>query len=157
MNDTVTPPQEARSTDQAPPTHDSNGSFAPGNNANPTGAGGFGDNPENINAGGRPKNQDSFTYWMNFFKSMIEEEFRDWQKNNPPSKRTVAASLAFARVVGAQKDLGQFKEVADRTEGKAPQTMIHTGGFFTNKKLVIEVVNADTAKPETEASDIPSQ
>ena len=37
------------------PNKDSNGKFVAGNNANPEGKGGFGDNPDNINTEGRAK------------------------------------------------------------------------------------------------------
>ena len=144
-NDNI-PPQEPNTTEQV------DNPIVP----NPTGTGGFGDNPENINAGGRPKNQESFTYWMNYFKSMTTSEFKQWEKNTPEKDRTVAASLAFVRVHNARTELNEFKEVADRTEGKAPQTMIHTGGFFTKTKLKIEVVNASQIEPEAEPSDTTS-
>lgn len=90
---------------------------------NPTGKGGFGDNPQNINAGGRPKNQESFTYWYNYFKNMTVTEFMSWEQDNPEAERTVAASLAYARMVSARKDLKAFQEIADRTEGKARQSV----------------------------------
>ena len=90
---------------------------------NPTGKGGFGDNPENINYGGRPKNEDSFTYWLNFFKSLTVEEFKSWERDIPEEDRTVVASIAYARMNAARSSLKEFKEVADRTEGKAPQSL----------------------------------
>jgi len=101
-----------------------NGRFEPGNNANPTGIGGFADNPQNINYGGRPKNQESFTYWLNFFKGLTVAEFNEWGKNKDDI--SVAANLAYIRIQNAKESLHEFKEVADRTEGKAPQTIDFT-------------------------------
>lgn len=88
---------------------------------NPSGKGGFADNPQNINAGGRPKNQESFSYWLNYFKNMTVKDFLNWLKDNPESERSVASELAYTRVFNARTDLPEFKEVADRTEGKASQ------------------------------------
>lgn len=90
-------------------------------NRNPEGKGGLGDHPENINAGGRPKNQESFTYWMNHFKNMPVKEFLVWEKVTPEESRSVAADLAYNRVFNARKHLDEFKEVADRTEGRSKQ------------------------------------
>lgn len=128
------------------------GQVVPGAVLNPNANGGFQENPQNINYGGRPKNQESFTYWMNFFKNMTVDEFKLWEKTNPESTQTVAASLAYARVFAARSDLSEFKEVADRTEGRAPQTIIHEGGFFAQNKLeIVEVANDTEIEPEAEA------
>lgn len=90
---------------------------------NPTGKGGFGDNPENINAGGRPKNAESFAYWYRQFKNMTVNELKRWQQNNPGDTRTVAADLAFVRIYNARNDLKEFQEVANRSEGMPKQTV----------------------------------
>lgn len=97
-------------------------------NRNPNGKGGFGDNPENINLGGRPKNAESFAYWYMTFKNMTVSEMEAWQKSNPKDKRTVAADLSWRRVFNAQTDLKEFQEVADRSEGKPTQRVEHGGG-----------------------------
>ena len=96
-------------------------------NTNPTGKGGFRDHPELINARGRPKNQESFTYWMNFFKNLTRVEFLKWLNAHPG--RTVAADLAYVRVKKARDNLKEFHEVANRTEGMPSQrTDVTTGG-----------------------------
>jgi len=128
---------------------DEKGLFLPGNKANPTGKGGFSENPQNINPGGRTKNQQSFSYWMNYFKNLTNEEFKAWGKL-PDGSKYVAASLAYERVKNSQKEIQEFKEVADRTEGKAPQTITHKGGFFSTDKIeVVEVSNDIQEKQET--------
>jgi hypothetical protein len=88
---------------------------------NPSGKGGFGDNPDHINPGGRPKNQESFTYWMNHFKNMPVKDFLAWIESTPEETRSIASDLAWNRVFAARKDLNEFKEVADRTEGRSRQ------------------------------------
>lgn len=114
-------------------------------NHNPTGKGGLGDHPEHINFGGRPKNQESFTYWLNYFKNLSVLEFRDWLKANPEKNRSVAANLAYARMVNSLADLAEFKEVADRTEGKARQPV--SGDLDLNlnfnklESVVDEIIN----------------
>lgn len=90
---------------------------------NKDGAGGFKDHPEHINAGGRPKNQESFTYWMNYFKNLSTKEFLSWEKNNPEENRNVAADLVYARMIKARSELREFQEVANRTEGMPRQVI----------------------------------
>lgn len=90
---------------------------------NPEGKGGFKDHPENINVGGRPKNQESFAYWMNYFKNLSTKEFLKWEKENPDSTRNVAADLVYARMIKARNDLREFQEIANRTEGMPRQTI----------------------------------
>lgn len=100
-------------------THDSNG-IKKGVKLNPEGKGGFGDNPQN-RSDGRWSKDNSFSYWMNFFKSKTVKEFKEYEKVKPEDERTVAESLAYARVAKSRNDLQEFKEVADRTEGKSMQ------------------------------------
>ena len=118
---------------------------------NPTGKGGFGDNPSSINPGGRPKNVNSFAHWYRTFKDMSVKEFRAWEKDNPEEERSVVASLAYGMVAKARTDLKSFQEVADRSEGKAPQTLIHEGGLFQEKALrILEADENDNSEQETE-------
>lgn len=84
---------------------------------NPTGKGGFEDHPENRNNGGRYPRSESFTYWMEYFKAMSVSQFLEWEKLIPDTERTVAQDLAYRRVFNSRKNLKEFKEVANRTEG----------------------------------------
>lgn len=115
-------------------------------NRNPDGKGGFGDNPQNINAGGRPKNAESFAYWYRQFKEMTVAQLESWQDNNPRETRTVASDLAFTRIINAKKDLKEFQEIADRSEGKAVQTMKHEGDLITGIK--VEIVNGTESESD---------
>ena len=125
-------------------------------NRNPNGKGGFGDNPENINVGGRPKNQESFTYWLNYFKGMSVKEFIRWPKNVSEEDRSMASELAYARMFGAINDLNNFKVIADRTEGYPKQaieyegTMDHILTFHEVVKLIDENVRASEDNDEVE-------
>jgi hypothetical protein len=100
---------------------------AKGNINNPTGKGGFVDNPQN-KADGRWKKEDSFSYCLNYFKSLSVEQFLKWGKNTPKKKRTVAMDLAYNRVFNAREDLKEFQEVANRTEGKPVQPLANPDG-----------------------------
>jgi len=104
---------------------------------NPTGKGGFGEHPQNANPGGRPKNQESFSYWLNYFKNISITEFLNWPVNNPEETRTVAAELAYNRMFNARKDLAEFKEVANRTEGMPMQTADITSAGERLEQLII--------------------
>lgn len=108
---------------------------------NPTGKGGFGENPQN-RSDGRWKKEDSFTYNMNMFKAMTVLEFEKWQKGNPKNKRTMAQQMAFNRVHKAINNLADFKEVADRTEGKAQSSMdITSNGETMPSSIQVEFIN----------------
>ena len=100
---------------------------------NKEGVGGFGDNPQNINKGGRPKNQQSISYWMKQFLNMSQEEFKEWDENGKP----MAAILARTAVINSKVELPERKEVADRTEGRAKQTIEHGGEVIENVRVRI--------------------
>ena len=118
---------------------------------NPTGKGGFGDNPSSINAGGRPKNVNSFAHWYRVFKEMTVKDFLEWETKNPEETRNVVATVAYQKVKDAKTDLKSLQEVADRSEGKAPQTLIHEGGIFQEKALrILEADDNDNSEQETE-------
>lgn len=91
---------------------------------NPTGKGGFADHPENRSDGHWDKNN-SFSYWMNFFKQLGTKQFLSWEKDNP--EHTMAASLAYAHVFKARFDLKEFEVVANRTEGM-PKSSLELSG-----------------------------
>ena len=88
---------------------------------NPDGKGGFGEHPENINAGGRLKNQERYGYWLAFFKNLTIEEFKKYKSEHPDM--SMAALAAYARIAKTIDQLDEFKEVANRTEGMPKQTI----------------------------------
>ena len=83
---------------------------------NPSGKGGFGEHPE-LRSNGRWSKENSFTYWMNYFKSLSVEEFKKYEDKKSEKERTMAEMLAYARVFKARSDLKEFEVVANRTEG----------------------------------------
>jgi hypothetical protein len=97
------------------------------NPPNPTGKGGFQDHPELISRDGRPKNAQSFSYWMNFFKTLSKEDFDNYEKNKSDKDTTMAESLAYERVKRSRPNLKEFQEVANRTEGM-PKISVETSG-----------------------------
>ncbi len=122
---------------------------------NPEGKGGFGDHPENINPGGRPKNQESITYWYKFFLNLSFDEFEKWEALNP--ERPMAAVIAYEGIKASKGKLDDRKEVADRTEGKPRQFIDVDANVrttdLTNKELakgIKEIVEEDgTDNPTT--------
>ena len=85
---------------------------------NPSGKGGFGDNPENRSSGHWDKEQ-SISYWYNKLLRMTDEEYDKWQ----PANR--AQRIAHQRIVqatgGDELALKNTKEITDRTEGRPKQ------------------------------------
>ena len=97
---------------------------------NPTGKGGFGDNPGNRNSGTWNK-EDSIGYQYNKLIRMTVKEIKTWLQDNPDETRTLAQDMAYNAVLQARKDLAYLKEVTDRTEGKATQGIDHTSNGNT--------------------------
>lgn len=124
---------------------DASGKFLPSSIANPTGKGGLGDNPQNINEGGRPKNQQRFGYWLQFFKNMTNEEFINYAKVRGQSQMFVAELIAYERVLNARNNLKEYKDLADRTEGRAVQSI-----DLTSKGEKITAVQVEIIKRNNE-------
>lgn len=97
---------------------------------NPTGKGGFADNPQNRNPGGWKK-ENTISYQYNRFLNMTTAELQEWASTTPETERTIAMNLAYNRIIEAKKSLPDIKEITDRTEGKAPQSMDLTSGGET--------------------------
>ena len=104
---------------------------------NPTGKGGFKDNPQNISRDGRPKNEQRFGYWLQFFKNLTTEEFINYTEERPEAQMYMAESIAYERVRKSKKNLPEYKEVADRTEGRAKQTFEHEGQIVESVSIRI--------------------
>ena len=83
---------------------------------------GFNVNPQN-RSDGRWKKEDSISYNYNKFLAMSEEGFADYKPE------TKAQRIAYNRIKASEDSLNDAKEVTDRTEGKAQQTVdVTTGG-----------------------------
>ena len=117
-------------------------------NRNPTGKGGFGDHPENRNPGGW-KPEYTFSYQYRRFMNMTVEEFKAWKDLTADKDKTMVEELAYVAVLKARSDIRDRQEITDRTEGKAPQTVVVDGGFFSKDKLKVEVVDEQRDTTET--------
>jgi hypothetical protein len=110
---------------------------------NPNGKGGFGDNPQNRNDG-RWKKENSISYQYHRFLAMDPIE---WpiviEKEKSEGIWTVAMDLAYRRVLAAKDSLADVKEITDRTEGKAPQSIDLTSQGNELKTALVEFVGGD--------------
>lgn len=132
---------------------DSFGRFLPGKSGNPSGKGGLADNPENINFGGRPKNEQRFGYWLQFFKDMTNAEFIKYPKTRNEDDMYVAEVIAYERVLNSRKNLKEYKDLADRTEGRAVQSLDLTTKGEKLTGIQVEIItNRDEVKTESNDS-----
>jgi hypothetical protein len=99
----------------------------PDMNLNPTGKGGFGDNPQN-RSDGRWNKEGSISYNYNKLMRMTPEDFETFEPT------TYAEKIAKQRVKDAVSSLNDAKEITDRTEGKAPQFIENSG----EQKITVE-------------------
>ena len=104
-----------------------------------------GENPYNFKIktpkGGYWSSEDSISFQYKYLIKKTIDEFKRWMKENPGKERTIAQELAYQAVTQARKDLAYLKEVTDRTEGRASQSIDMTSGGkpiplldFTEKK-----------------------
>jgi len=101
-------------------------------NRNPKGKGGFGDNPQNRSDGGWKKEM-VFSYQYRRFMNMSLNELNDWRGLADMDKKVVE-ELAYQAVMRAKASLPDVKEITDRTEGKAKESIdITTDGESLNK------------------------
>ena len=119
---------------------------------NPTGKGGFGDNPKN-RSDGRWSKENSFSYWYNYFKNLSVEEFKA-EADIPDKDKSVARELAYRRVINARTDIKEFQEVANRSEGMPKQSIDHTSqGTHINPYRELTDDELDQRIKETEGSE----
>jgi len=81
---------------------------------NPSGKGGFAENPQNRSNGTWSKDT-SISYWYNFLIRLDIEYFEAFKI------KTMAQQLAYNSIIEAKAELGYLKEVTDRTDGKSIQ------------------------------------
>lgn len=93
-----------------------------GSKHNPTGKGGFGENPQNRNDG-RWARESSVSYQYNYLIRLSISDFKLWATEHPETERTMAQQLAYEAIKRAEGDLPYLKEITDRTEGKPYQSI----------------------------------
>ncbi|OGH20025.1 MAG: hypothetical protein A3D74_01380 [Candidatus Levybacteria bacterium RIFCSPHIGHO2_02_FULL_37_13] len=123
------------------------------NNNNPTGKGGFQERPEDINKSGYWSPENSQSYCLRFFLKMNEKEFKEWGQKNPPDKRTIAQVLAYERITFARKELADYREIVDRTEGKAKMPIEQSGEVSNKIQQVEKIIDDLLAEEHSEKPD----
>lgn len=115
-------------------------------NRNPTGKGGFRDNPQN-RSDGRWNPDMTFSYQYKKFMNMEVDEFKKWKEEN--QKRTMVQELAWNAVLSARNgNRNDRLEIANRTEGMPKQqTDLTTNGKDINPVLV-KFIDADNRNSE---------
>ncbi len=111
-------------------------------NPNPSPATRFGGERSNPQSPGGWKKENVFSYQFKRFMNMSEQEFREFAKT-PKNTMTMAERLAYTRVAAADKSLPDFKEIADRTEGKAPQGIDITSNGETIAPVLVKFIDTD--------------
>lgn len=101
---------------------------------NPTGKGGFKERPQDINPG-TWNSKTVFNTQVSRFLNMSAEQFKAFAKT-PDNVMTMAERIAYYRVAQG-KDLAEFKDMADRLQGKAAQSMDVTSDGEKLEGLVI--------------------
>jgi len=117
------------------------GTLVKGSKLNPTGKGGFQERPED-RASGRWKKEDSISYNYHLFMAMEYTEFSDFKPI------TMAQTIAYNRIKDAKDSLNDVKEITDRTEGKAQQSIDMTTGGEPMKALV-QFMDSDADDKDT--------
>lgn len=111
---------------------------------NPTGKGGFIDNPQNINRDGRPKKEETITYWLKNYLNSI----------NPKSQEGKKRIQELAEKLGNMAYGGNTVAMAmvlDRIDGKVPQfTDITSGGKPIENPLIISTIKPRDVISETQ-------
>jgi hypothetical protein len=96
--------------------------------ANPEGKGGFGDNPENINKDGRPDWTATFGTIYNKLLSLKPDELEAYEP--------LSGKEALCKKVILEKE--DYKEIADRIDGRAKQTIEQDTKLTTTQPIKIE-------------------
>lgn len=103
---------------------------------NPDGKGGFSEHPEN-RSDGRWSKDESISYWYNKLLRMPDDEYEKFKPANKSQK------IAWSMVENADERRPDIvKEITDRTEGKAPQSIDLKSDGEKFQPLVVEIINA---------------
>ncbi len=77
------------------------------------------------NPGGRPPKDESYAYWLRFFKNLTKEEFQKYRIEYIDTM-PMAALGAWQRVFETIKNSRTFDSIANRTEGMPKQSIDQT-------------------------------
>lgn len=121
-------------------------------NPNPSPDTRFGAKNGNPQSPGGWKKENTISYQYNRFLNMTPEELEAYSKV-PKKDRTVAMDIAYQRVLASRKSLADVKEITDRTEGKAPQSVdLTSDGKPIQAPIIVSEVIARHVDPEGETA-----
>lgn len=107
---------------------------------NPTGKGGFKERPQDINTKGFWDSTMSISYQYKRFLKMTPEQLEQY-KSLPDNEKTVAMEIACAQVKSSKRSLPHAREVTDRTEGKAQQSIDLTTDGESFIPLTVQIID----------------
>lgn len=109
----------------------------PKGNPDPSPSTRFGAEKGNPQSPGGWKPENTISYQYRRFMNLKEHELQETVAKEKQNKTwTVAMDIAFRRVVAAQKSLPDVKEITDRTEGKAAQSVDLTSNGETLSNII---------------------
>jgi hypothetical protein len=111
---------------------------------NPTGKGGFQERPQD-RASGHWDSKMTFSFQYRRFMEMSMNELNEY-RSLPDMERTVVEELAYNTVMRGKVSLADIKEITDRTEGKAAQSIDMTSNGETLKTALVEFVNGQSSQ-----------
>lgn len=121
---------------------------------NPTGKGGFGDNPENI-GNGRPKH--SPQYWLNQYGKLSNAEFKElmegFKSGSLDNQLTVNQVLALRHIAGSVK-FDNRKDLLNRVDGMPTQRTEITGQDGSPFNVIINTNGYRNTSTTTDDSSV---
>lgn len=98
------------------------------------------------------KKENSISYQYHRFMNMTDSQFRSFGDTieNEPKKVTLAMVIAYKRLVAARDSLPDVKEITDRTEGKAKESVKHSGDDDAPIKYIIYEGGSDKPMEPTQ-------
>ena len=100
---------------------------------------GFNKHPEN-RSNGHWKPENTISYQYRRFLNMTPVQLTQWSQT-PSNERTVAMDIAYSQVIKGSKSLPHTKEITDRTEGRAAQSVDVTSAGNELSAPIVRIID----------------